>query len=499
LEKRKVKKGLPLVNVKPERILRIGVFFDGTGQNNRNDTYKEDNGDKSRSNIVRLFEAYPEKMGESAKIYVSGVGTLDGAWQTPAVIDRGEDESKASGAFGLYDDNGAFQKWQTLLKELERINTALQLNGQYEYITHIAFDVFGFSRGAALARHFVNALKMGLPDYIKTRNSKDLSPVVPNLLGTIQGETYNRQSGYQVDKQRATSVRFVGLFDTVGSFYMPGNKDNGEFQLHLNPKDVGRAFHICAHHEYRINFPLTSLKTKGKLPPNFYEEVFPGAHTDVGGGYPFVEQYDKTNLPERYGIPTNNTYNRELIKTLSYQDQKEEYAYKGRLVDFDKLFYQEQQRHQTEWEAECKATYKQHGKVEQEDAVLYFYRLQPIDASLAGLSQERMKQQAAAYGIEWDEDDYEVAFKGHDYHGSQAQSDIWPILIDQKVGSITPNHWLGTLPDNGIHRSHDKVINPGCATTQDELVDAIANLKAFKRYQPDEPIKTPNREVYDNE
>jgi hypothetical protein len=266
----------------------------------------------------------------------------------------------------------------------------------------------------------------------------------------------------------------------------------------LNSKDVGRAFQICAHHEYRINFPLSSLKTKDKLPANFYEEVFPGAHTDVGGGYPFVEQYKNTDLPSRYGLPTNSTYNRELIKTLSYQDKKEEYAYQGKLVDFDEKIYQEQERHQIQWETECKTTYNQPGKVEQEDGVLYFYRLQPIDASLAGLSQERMKQQAAAYGIEWDEDDYKMAFKGHDYHDSQAQSDMWPILVDRKVGSITPSLWQSTLPANCIHRSHDKVINPGGATIQDDLVDAIANLKEFKRYQPNEPLKTPNRAIYDN-
>ncbi|QNT06234.1 MULTISPECIES: phospholipase effector Tle1 domain-containing protein [Marinomonas] len=91
-------------------------------------------------------------------------------------------------------------------------------------------------------------------------------------------------------------MRFVGLFDTVGSFYLPGDNRNAPFKLHLNSKDVGRAFQICAHHEYRINFPLTSLKTKGKLPPNFYEEVFPGAHTDVGGGYPFVVQYNQNPI-----------------------------------------------------------------------------------------------------------------------------------------------------------------------------------------------------------
>ena len=108
LEQRKVKKGLPLVNLKPERILRIGVFFDRTAQNNRNDAYKEEHGDKSRTNIARLFEAYPQELGKSAAIYVSGVGTVDGAWQTPQMIDEGKDESRLSGATGLYDDNGAF-------------------------------------------------------------------------------------------------------------------------------------------------------------------------------------------------------------------------------------------------------------------------------------------------------------------------------------------------------------------------------------------------------
>ncbi|MGO2233972.1 MAG: phospholipase effector Tle1 domain-containing protein [Marinomonas sp.] len=496
LEQRKVKKGLPLVNVKPEHILRIGVFFDGTAQNNRNDAYKEEHGDKSRTNIARLFEAYPEKTGESAKIYVSGVGTVDGAWQTPQMIDEGKDESRLSGATGLYDDNGAFQKWQTLLDQLQQIIVDLIDKKRYQSITHFSFDVFGFSRGAALARHFVNALKMGLPDYTKHRSGKDTNRITPNLLGTTEGDKYNPNTGYQADTQRSASVRFLGLFDTVGSFYLPGNKDNGVFNLHINSADVGHALQICAHHEYRINFPLTSLKTRGQLAPNFYEEVFPGAHTDVGGGYPFVEQYNKTDLPKRYGIPIKSTYNRELIKTLSYQDQKEEYAYKGRLVDFDKWFYQEQLRHQTEWSTECKATYKQHGKVEQEDATLYFYRLQPIDASLAGLAQERMKQQAERFGVEWFEHEYRLP---HDYEDNSAQKSLWNKLAARPIGKIAPQDWLTNLPDNCIHRSHDSVINPGCSDPIDSQVNGIANVKAFKRYQPNAPLNTPTREIYDNE
>ncbi len=75
----------PVLNVKKveEKILRIGVFFDGTGQNHLNDLYKETRGGvKSRTNVARLFEIYPLDDNSNA-IYVAGVGTVDGAWQTP--------------------------------------------------------------------------------------------------------------------------------------------------------------------------------------------------------------------------------------------------------------------------------------------------------------------------------------------------------------------------------------------------------------------------------
>jgi len=159
----------------------------------------------------------------------------------------------------------------------------------------------------------------------------------------------------------------------------------------------------------------------------------------------------------------------------------------------------ERRRLQKEWNDECQAQYGQKGLVALESNTLYFYRLQPIDASLAGLAQERMKQQAEQLGVEWDEDDYKTAFKGHDYHGSPAQSDIWPVLESQKLGSITPEAWHNLLPTNAVHRSHDSVINPGCSDSIDSQVNGIANLDAFKRYQPNTPLSTPTREIYDNE
>ncbi|MEF1256621.1 phospholipase effector Tle1 domain-containing protein, partial [Vibrio sp. M260112] len=199
---RLVEKDIAVVNLKKieEKILRIGVFFDGTGQNHLNDLYKETRGVKSRTNVARLFEIYPLD-DDTNKIYVAGVGTVDGAWQNPTLIDEGKDEVDLAQAFGvspnnlektytfidtaynlIADDTGAFYKWQNWTKQFYEIITDLIRQQKYQAITHIEFDVFGFSRGAALARHFVNAVKDGLPDYNKPRDGEAFGEVFPNLL-----------------------------------------------------------------------------------------------------------------------------------------------------------------------------------------------------------------------------------------------------------------------------------------------------------------------------
>ena len=50
---------------------------------------------------------------------------------------------------------------------------------------------------------------------------------------------------------------------------------------------VERTVHFCAAHEIRINFPLSTGRIGDKgYPANCAEMVYPGAHSDVGGGYP---------------------------------------------------------------------------------------------------------------------------------------------------------------------------------------------------------------------
>lgn len=493
-------KDIAIVNVKPERTLRIGVFFDGTGQNNPNDEYKETYGNKSRTNIARLFEAYPEQEGQSAKIYISGVGTVDGIPISPGepnpIIDAGGDEKLAGQAMGAFDDTGGLWKWQSLLKRFQQIVADLMDNGIYQDINHIQFDVFGFSRGAALARHFINAVSEGFPDYINPNRSSNPSSLVPNLLGN---ESYKRfdslsKEFYAIDTTRRVSVRFVGLFDTVGSFYLPGNENEGNYQLGLKSNAAERVFQICAQHEYRKNFPLTSLgqghqEAIAFADGIFCQEVFPGSHTDVGGGYPSKRQYRRTDLPSRLNTPVDSTYNRHLIKQESFFEK-----YKGELQSIREAnagaaFFQQKLvvENQT-WQKETLEKDGIYGEVKSVDGQLLYYHFVPISNAISALAFERMKQQAQRHGIIWRED---LIQPPKDYIDDVFIKKTWLNMENEPLGKISKAHWQSCedeLLKQYIHRPHDALINSGYEGITDTLVNAL-NVDSNQQ---------PKRKVFNN-
>ncbi|MCK8688481.1 DUF2235 domain-containing protein, partial [Pseudomonas umsongensis] len=54
---------------------------------------------------------------------------------------------------------------------------------------------------------------------------------------------------------------------------------------------VKRCLHIVASHEQRLSFPLESIRReKGGYPVNSLEVIYPGVHSDQGGGYPPGDQ-----------------------------------------------------------------------------------------------------------------------------------------------------------------------------------------------------------------
>jgi uncharacterized protein (DUF2235 family) len=106
-------------------------------------------------------------------------------------------------------------------------------------------DVIGFSRGAALAVSFANEIQQKVPD---------------------------------------ASIRFVGVFDVVAQFGLPGRHINAGHVVSL-PANVKCCRHAMALDESRGLFPLTRLCGKdGAHDDRLVEVWFRGVHSDVGGG-----------------------------------------------------------------------------------------------------------------------------------------------------------------------------------------------------------------------
>ena len=321
----------------------IGFFFDGTNNNKFRDTAKF-----AHSNIARLYEAFigtpaaqqqpvlaPSvaggKKAERAsfpdrelkpkgfpeqdfqyyrKIYISGVGT-----PFPEIGDSGSGIDKKAGLACAFLGEArlcwAMQQvcnqvhaaitnkplreslpfeagagWgQTILPEkLDPIAAEYELRLHQQLktlemelaaevkrrgdnkpkIRSVRLSVFGFSRGAAAARAFVNR-------------------VVARWGSGVAGIKL------QID--------FLGIFDTVASVGLAQSipRANGHFawanegSLAVSPL-VSRCVHLVAAHEVRASFPLDSICSGSGLPDNCKEIIYPGMHSDVGGGYPPNDQ-----------------------------------------------------------------------------------------------------------------------------------------------------------------------------------------------------------------
>jgi hypothetical protein len=143
-------------------------------------------------------------------------------------------------------------------------------------VERIRVSIFGFSRGAAEARVFANWLK-------------DACDVPEGMsFYTPRGDGVLRLGGIPV------VIDFMGLYDTVASAGIaqsaPGELWDGHGAWASKedmevPSMVTRCVHMVGAHEVRGSFPLDLIDGRG-----FEEIVYPGVHSDVGGGYKPAEQ-----------------------------------------------------------------------------------------------------------------------------------------------------------------------------------------------------------------
>lgn len=251
------------------RVLRVGIFFDGTANNQFNSQLGQErqaqglwlDPDSSYggepSNIAKLHQLYPQQAAFNAhdpavtSLYMGGIGTR-----------TGQADNRFPGQTYGRGRTGVLSKAQSAQTQLAACLKSLVQTIPYRSLRRLQLDVFGFSRGAAAARHFVNL--------IADTPFKTLFELAPDF---------------------ECSLEFIGLFDTVAA--MGGLDDLGDISdsvnsglnLYLAPGCAKQVVQLSARDEQRRNFSLNRIAPQWSM-----DVAVPGAHADVGGGYPLEVQ-----------------------------------------------------------------------------------------------------------------------------------------------------------------------------------------------------------------
>ena len=231
---------------------KIMICFDGTCNHPRDARQEKewfgllgDMEDAGITNILKLHALFggnlandPGKVKDQHSFYYSGVGTYGNRIQK------------------IF--NAGFSPGNTDVRRIIN-NAAKDLKTVYEGPNDDGkggdqIFIFGFSRGAAIARRF--------------------SSVIADYIDFPDG---------------CKPIRFLGVFDTVASIGVPNLNDSSKpqsdvvFENNAVSKHIEEALHLVSADERRIAFMPTLMNKESKAK----EIWFSGAHSDVGGGFWF--------------------------------------------------------------------------------------------------------------------------------------------------------------------------------------------------------------------
>nr|WP_317851677.1 DUF2235 domain-containing protein [Pseudomonas sp. A-R-19] len=304
--------------------LRLGLFFDGTGNNlsnaaatqqcRREDLELFEQSDlasivqlckqhgfdgfdgsgfastpdnsygNAPSNVVHLFRLYPDNATDSlppgadigfAPVYLEGIGTRSGGKDSLAGQATGRRET------------GVVARVEQAPRLIAEQMELFQKTNPGTYIRNIEFDIFGFSRGAAAARHCANEL---------------LKPGRGVFGDLLQAGRSALRTNF--DPVMDVSLNLIGLFDTVaaimGADLSVANDDNPGVNLYLPPGCARQIIQLQARDEHRVNFALNSVVHGHR------QISLPGVHSDVGGGYlPNAQERLWVTAPQRISVPAH--------------------------------------------------------------------------------------------------------------------------------------------------------------------------------------------------
>ncbi|MBF9219797.1 phospholipase effector Tle1 domain-containing protein [Hymenobacter ruricola] len=269
--------------------IKAAIFFDGTGNNENNtkkrikDPYymtmgfdplgRRSSYKNAYSNVALLHFMHQKKVSNEKiiSVYMEGIGTTNDG-----------DDDISGGGFGS-GPTGIPARVTEGIKRLESSVKSLLLATEDGYLEELTIYAFGFSRGAAAARHFC----------ARRTNSRGREN---NLCGALGADA------------AVVKLKFVGLFDTVSSFDENDKEDTSlssllgkavrhklfddysfrndvpELHLWLDDPTLEKVVQLRAADEYRVNFSITNIVSATSQHKGL-ELLLPGAHSDIGGGY----------------------------------------------------------------------------------------------------------------------------------------------------------------------------------------------------------------------
>lgn len=301
---------------KCEGNIHIGLFFDGTNNNREADMPK-----LKHSNVARLYDAYSRnfKKGYYPR-YIPGVGTA-----FPQIREYGE--SNIGNGFGigceqrvlfaiLHVFNALHQSAQNdaiLITDAQIAALCCNccIDEEFNPVDFTAVGQLGLSGGLAMTQSNSDR-RLGNLKILTRRLQVAVSKGLPlikecfvDVFGFSRGAAEARVFCHWLDEILIGGTlagvivhfRFLGIMDTVASAGFlssvgagitggeGGHSGWADSHFLRIPASVKNCVHMIAAHELRKNFPLDSISQGGTLPSTYQEFIYPGAHSDVGGGY----------------------------------------------------------------------------------------------------------------------------------------------------------------------------------------------------------------------
>ncbi|MCG2665731.1 DUF2235 domain-containing protein [Bradyrhizobium sp. GCM10023182] len=247
---------------------KLAIYLDGTFNTLNNNT-----------NVWRLKSLTAETTDQRV-YYSQGVGTIRG-------------EAVRGGVAGYGIDDEIIQAYTWLIENFD--------DGDEIFI-------FGFSRGAYTARSLSGLIskcgiqRLGAPlsiEQLYARYRLYVAPTIRSLLREPLPADASIEERWLTKYSQPTKIKFVGLWDTVGSMGIPVGSAEAKvhkyrfLDTHLR-LDNEHAFHALALDEHRANFNATfwtrTVKTGEVGAPvraidHVEQRWFVGCHANVGGGY----------------------------------------------------------------------------------------------------------------------------------------------------------------------------------------------------------------------